>query len=195
MGRVTRETGETHIKVELALDGSGKARVKTGLRMLDHLLEQVAKHGRFDLAVEATGDLALDEHHTVEDVGLALGKALAEALGERRGIVRMGDATVPMDEALALVAVDLSGRGYYVGELPFKDKSIGGLPADLIGHFLESFAREGRLNLQARILAGSNDHHQAEAVFKALGRALDAATRPDPRLGGEVPSTKGTIDT
>ena len=143
------------------------------------------------IRVSAAGD---DQHHLAEDVALCLGKALAEALGEKRGIIRMGDAAVPMDDALATVAVDISGRGYTVLELPFNDNDMAGFSTDLIRHFLESFALEARLNLHARVVYGTNDHHKAEALFKALGRALDMATRIDERLGGELPSTKEFLD-
>lgn len=190
-GVVERATRETRIRAELDLDGSGQAQVETGIGMLDHLLEQIARHGRFDLTLRAQGDLQVDEHHTVEDAAIVLGQAFHQALGERRGIVRMGHAIVPLDEALALVAVDLGGRGYAVVEAAFAEARVGELPASLLIHFLETFAREARLNLHARLLAGSDDHHKAEALFKALARALDAATRIDPRLAGEVPSTKG----
>ncbi|MBI2918323.1 MAG: imidazoleglycerol-phosphate dehydratase HisB [Chloroflexi bacterium] len=189
-----RQTRETEISVTLDLDGSGQARVATGIGMLDHMLEALARHSRFDLTLEATGDLHTDQHHTVEDVALTLGKALAQALGERRGIVRMGHAVVPLDEALALVAVDLGGRGYASVETSFAGQRVGELQTDLIGHFFESLAAEARMNIHIRLLAGSNDHHKVEAMFKALARALDQATRLDPRLGGEVPSTKGKID-
>jgi imidazoleglycerol-phosphate dehydratase len=188
---IKRETKETKISLELNLDGSGKQEVKTGLKMFDHLLSQLAQHGRFDLKVSASGD---DEHHLIEDVAICLGKALGEALGEKRSIIRMGDASVPMDDALAMVAVDISGRGYTVLELPFSDNDMAGFPTDLIRHFLESLAIEARLNLHARILYGINDHHKAEALFKALGRALDVATRIDQRLSGELPSTKGLLE-
>ena len=188
---IKRETKETKISLELNLDGSGKQEVKTGLKMFDHLLSQLTQHGRFDLKVSASGD---DEHHLIEDVAICLGKALGEALGEKRSIIRMGDASVPMDDALAMVAVDISGRGYTVLELPFSDNDMAGFPTDLIRHFLESLAIEARLNLHARILYGINDHHKAEALFKALGRALDTATRIDQRLSGELPSTKGLLE-
>jgi imidazoleglycerol-phosphate dehydratase len=159
--------------------------------MFDHLLSQLARHGVFDIKISATGN---DQHHLVEDVAICLGKALGEALGEKRGIVRMADATVPMDDALAMVAVDISGRGYTVLELPFKGNDMSGFPTDLIRHFLESFAVEARLNLHARVIYGTNDHHKAEALFKALGRALGAAIRIDERLGGELPSTKDLLE-
>jgi len=184
---VKRETKETNISLELNIDGSGKCEVNTGISMFDHLLEQVARHGVFDIKLSATGD---DQHHLVEDVAICLGKALGKALGDKRGIVRMANAVVPMDDALAMVAVDISGRGYTVLELPFSDNDMAGFPTDLVRHFLESFAIEARLNLHARVVYGVNDHHKAEALFKALGRALDTATRIDERIAGELPSTK-----
>ena len=187
---VKRETKETSISLELNLDGSGKGEVNTGILMFDHLLEQVARHGVFDIKLSATGD---DQHHLVEDVAICLGKALGEALGEKRGIVRMADATVPMDDALAIVVVDISGRGYTILELPFSKNDMKGFSTDLIRHFLESLATEAKLNLHARVIYGVNDHHKAEALFKALGRALDAATRIDERISGELPSTKGLL--
>ena len=188
---VKRKTRETDISLELSLDGSGRWEIKTGIKMFDHLLSQLAQHGRFDLKISASGD---DQHHLIEDVAICLGKAFGEALGEKRGIVRMGDATVPMDDALATVAVDISGRGYTVLELPFSDNDMAGFASDLIRHFLESFAIEARLNLHARVLYGTNDHHKAEALFKALGRALDMATRIDQRISGELPSTKELLE-
>lgn len=191
--KAERKTRETSVSLELDLDGSGQAEVSTGIGMLDHLLEQIARHGRFDLTLQAQGDLKVDEHHTVEDVAIVLGQAFHQALGERRGIVRMGHAIVPLDEALALVAIDVGGRGYAVVEATFAEPRVGELPASLLTHFLETFAREARLNLHARLLAGEDDHHKVEAIFKALARALDAATAIDPRLAGELPSTKGTV--
>jgi imidazoleglycerol-phosphate dehydratase len=187
---IKRETKETNISLELNLDGVGNYEMLTGIRMFDHLLAQMAKHGIFDIKVSATGD---DQHHLVEDVAICLGKALAQALGDKRGIVRMADATVPMDDALAMVAVDLSGRGYTVLELPFSDNDMAGFATDLISHFLEAFASEAKINLHARVLYGRNDHHKAEALFKALGRALDGATRIDRRISGELPSTKEVL--
>ncbi len=188
---IKRETKETNISLELDIDGSGKWEIKTGIQMFDHLLAQLAQHGRFDLKISATGD---DQHHVVEDVALCLGRALGKALGEKRGIIRMGDVFVPMDDALAMVAVDISGRGYTVLELPFSDNDMAGFATDLIRHFLESFAIEARLNLHAKILYGINDHHKAEALFKALGRALDTATGIDQRIAGELPSTKELLE-
>jgi imidazoleglycerol-phosphate dehydratase len=192
-GSVTRETNETNVTSEIRIDGKGISKVNTGIGMLDHLLELFAKHGRFDIKVEAEGDLEVDEHHTVEDVAITLGRAFNKALGERKGIVRMGHALVSMDETLALVAVDIGGRSYAKIDADFSREFIGKLPTELISHFLESFAAEARLNLHVKVLYGVNNHHKAEAIFKALGRALDDATKTDERLKGEVPSTKGVI--
>ena len=188
---IKRETKETKVSLELNLDGTGKAEIKTSIEMFSHLLSQVGRHGLFDIKLAASGD---DPHHLAEDVAICFGKALAEALGEKKGIVRMGDATVPMDDALAMVAVDIGGRGYSVLELSFAKNDMFGFPTDLIRHFLESFAIEARINLHARVLYGTNDHHRAEAIFKALGKALGKATKVDPRLGGELPSTKGMLE-
>jgi imidazoleglycerol-phosphate dehydratase len=190
---IHRQTKETTIQVTLALDGKGQYQVNTGIGFLDHMLAHLAVHGLFDLTVEASGDLAVDPHHTVEDVALTVGEAFDQALGDRAGIVRIGSAYVPMDEALAFVAVDLSGRPYAVTEMSWAGPAVGGLPVTLIPHFFESFAVTARANVHARLLYGRDDHHQAEALFKALGRALDAATRPDPRRAGAIPSTKGTL--
>jgi len=180
------------VAVEMNLDGSGQADIATGIGMLDHLLEQLPRHSLFDITIRASGDVERDPHHLIEDIGIVLGRALAEALGERRGIVRMGHAVVPLDEALALVAVDLSGRGHAAVELPFATERIGQLPTEMIAHHLAAFAVEGRFSLHVRLLAGTNDHHKAEAAFKALARALGNATRIDPRIG-DIPSTKGTL--
>ena len=188
---VKRETKETNVSLELNLDGSGQWEVNTGISMFDHLLAQLAQHGRFDIKISATGD---DQHHLTEDVAICLGRAFGETLGEKRGIVRMADTTVPMDDALATVAVDISGRGYTVLDLPFADNDMFGFPTDLIRHFLEAFAIEGRLNLHVKVIYGTNDHHKAEALFKALGRALDMATGTDERISGELPSTKNLLE-
>jgi len=188
---IKRKTKETSINLELNLDGSGKWEITTGIKMFDHLLSQLARHGVFDIKLSASGN---DQHHLAEDVAICLGKAFSEALGEKRGIVRMADASVPMDDALATVALDIGGRGYTVLELPFSGNDMFGFPTDLIRHFLESFAIEARLNLHVKIAYGTNDHHKAEALFKALGRALDAATRVDPRIIGELPSTKDFLE-
>ncbi|KAB8142930.1 imidazoleglycerol-phosphate dehydratase HisB [Chloroflexia bacterium SDU3-3] len=192
-GTITRTTGETAITLTFSIDGTGHADVATGVGFLDHMLTLFAKHGLFDLAVRADGDLHIDEHHTAEDVCICLGKALDQALGERRGIVRTAHSYVPMDEALALVAVDLGGRPYCVFNAAFDTPRIGQLGTDLIFHLFESIAFNARMNLHARVEYGRNDHHKVEGLFKAFGRALDAATRIDPRLDGAVPSTKGTL--
>ncbi len=190
---VERATGETTISLTLDLDGGGQADVSTGVGFLDHMLTLWAKHGLFDLQVQARGDLHIDEHHTAEDTCICLGRAIDQALGERRGIVRTAHSYVPMDEALALVAVDLGGRPYCVVQAAFATPRVGQLGTDLVEHLLESVAFHGRLNLHAQVLYGRNDHHKVEAIFKALGRALDGATRLDPRLAGAVPSTKGVL--
>lgn len=188
-----RETKETRVEVTIDVDGSGRASAQTGIGMLDHLVEQIGKHGLFDLHVSAKGDLHVDEHHTVEDVGIAIGQALDRALGDRLGIVRMGDALVPLDEALASVAVDISGRPYCSLEVQWTLDRIGELPSSLVEHLLCSIASEAKLTVHARVLAGANDHHKAEAVCKAFGRALAAATRIEPRRQDASPSTKGRI--
>ncbi len=188
---VNRETKETSIKVELNIDGKGQAEITTGIRFFDHMLAQIAQHGIFDIKLSANG---ADQHHVVEDVAICLGKAFNQALGDKRGIVRMAHAVVPMDDALALVALDIGGRGYTGFEAVFNDKSIENMSADLIRHFFVSFASEAKINIQARVLTGMDDHHQAEAMFKALARALDSATRLDERISGRIPSTKDTIE-
>ncbi|MCS7206703.1 MAG: imidazoleglycerol-phosphate dehydratase HisB [Dehalococcoidia bacterium] len=189
--RVLRETGETRVEVLLNLDGQGHWEVDTGLGFLDHMLAQLARHSLIDLTVRGRRDPS-GWHHLVEDIGISLGRALHQALGERKGITRFGHALVPLDEALAQVALDLSGRGYASVELGIEGE-VEGLEADLLRHMLESFAYEARMTLHARVLEGRNNHHKAEALFKALARALRQAVAPDPRLGGEVPSTKGTL--
>ncbi len=191
-GACQRRTGETDISVVLDLDGSGQHQVDTGVGFLDHMLAQIAAHGLLDLDVRARGDLGVDEHHTVEDVAIGLGRALDQALGDRQGLVRMGQALAPLDEALAQVVVDLSGRPYAVIDAAFDSPRLGAMDSDLVIHFFETLAVHARLSLHARVLYGRNDHHKAEALFKALGRALDAATRIDPRRQG-VPSTKGVL--
>jgi imidazoleglycerol-phosphate dehydratase len=189
---VERKTKETDIAITLNLDGAGNADIATGVPMLDHLLSHVAVHGLIDLQVRATGDLQIDAHHTIEDVAIVLGDALDRALGDKRGITRMGHAYVPMDESLAFVAIDLSGRAYAVIDAQFSAPMIGAMPASLVAHFLETLATHAKMNLHARVLYGRDDHHKAEALFKALGRALAIATTVDPRRAG-VASTKGTI--
>jgi imidazoleglycerol-phosphate dehydratase len=189
--RLARRTRETDITIMLDLDGSGRADVVTGIGFYDHLLGSLTHHGLFDLEIRATGDLHVDEHHTVEDVALVLGAAFAEALGDRAGIRRFGDSAVPMDESVATVVIDVGGRPYAVVELPFRAERAGTLPLQLVDHALESFARTAGATLHVRG-SGRNDHHLAEAAFKALGRALRAACEPDPRRSG-VASTKGSL--
>lgn len=188
---VVRATRETSITVTLDVDGSGTASVATGIGFYDHLLTSFAHHGLFDLTIEARGDLDVDEHHTVEDVALVLGAALAEALGDRAGIRRFGDAAVPMDEAVATAVLDVGGRPYAVIDLPFRGERAGGLPLQLVEHALESFARTSGTTLHLRG-TGRNDHHLAEAAFKAIARALRLACEPDLRRAG-VASTKGSL--
>ena len=193
-GAFSRQTAETTVQIRLDLDGSGQHTIATGVLFLDHMLTHIARHGLFDLEVQASGDVAMDAHHTVEDVAIGLGRAMLAALGDGRSLVRMAHAEVPMDEALVDVALDLSGRPYAVIE--FGETlvgRVGDMEADLARHFMESLANEGRFNLHLRAIRGRNAHHVVEAGFKALGRALDAATRVDPRLGNAVPSTKGTL--
>lgn len=188
---LTRRTRETDITVRLILDGGGDCSIETGVGFYDHLLTSLGHHGLFDLTVRATGDLQVDEHHTVEDVALVLGAAFAEALGDRAGINRFGDASVPMDESLATAVVDVGGRPYAIVDLPFRGATVGALPLQLVEHVLDSFARSGGMTLNLRG-SGRNDHHLAEAAFKALGRALRIACEPDPRRAG-VASTKGAL--
>jgi imidazoleglycerol-phosphate dehydratase len=189
---IQRQTRETSVEIWLNLDGAGEADIHSGVPFLDHLLSHVAVHGLLDLRVQAQGDLEIDEHHTVEDIAIVMGQALDQALGRREGIRRMGEAHVPMDEALAFVAVDLSGRPYAVIEAAFARPAIGALSTEMIPHFLETLATHARMTLHARVLYGNNDHHRAEALFKALGRALRQAVEMDPRRTG-IPSTKGVL--
>ncbi|MFA5398914.1 MAG: imidazoleglycerol-phosphate dehydratase HisB [Dehalococcoidia bacterium] len=188
---ITRRTKETSIKVEVNIDGSSRYEITTGILFFDHMLCQLAQHGIFDLKISANGP---DQHHVVEDVAITLGRAFNQALGEKQGIVRMADAIVPMDEAVALVALDISGRGHAIIETAIKEPVISEMHSDLVHHFFVSFAQEARINIHAWVLSGKNDHHKAEALFKALARALDAATRIDPRISSNVPSTKDSID-
>ena len=193
-GEIERTTKETSVSLSIDLDGTGNSEVDTGIAFLDHMLGAFAKHGLFDLKVDAKGDLEVDEHHTIEDTAICLGRALNAALGEARGIVRVGHSYVPLDEALARVVVDLSGRGYCVFRAEFDDLRVGQLETDMVRHFFETLAIEGRLNLHAEVLHGRNDHHRIEALYKGLGRALDMASRVDERQAGSIPSTKGTLD-
>ena len=190
---ISRQTNETQITIKLDLDGSGKHEISTGVGFLDHMLTHLAVHGLFDLTVQAKGDLHIDVHHTVEDVALALGQAFDKALGDRKGIIRMGDSFAPMDETLAHVALDLSGRPYAVIQADWHSPYVGNIPTTLFPHFFESFAVTARCNLHARVLYGRDDHHQAEALFKAWARALDQVPQIDPRRAGVIPSTKGTL--
>ncbi len=190
---IKRKTNETDIEIKLSMDGTGKHEIETGIGFLNHMLTHLAVHGLFDLTVRATGDLHIDTHHTVEDVALALGSAFDTALAERKGITRMGDAFAPMDETLAHVAIDLSGRPYSVIQAQWHSPYVGNIPTTLFPHFFESFAVTSRCNLHARILYGRDDHHQAEALFKAWARALDVANQIDVRRVGSIPSTKGIL--
>ncbi|HEX9838121.1 MAG TPA: imidazoleglycerol-phosphate dehydratase HisB [Anaerolineales bacterium] len=190
---IARQTNETEITLKLELDGTGKYEISTGIGFFDHTLTHLAVHGLFDLSVHARGDLEVDTHHTIEDVALTLGQAFDKALGDRKGIFRIGDCFAPMDETLAHVAIDLSGRPYSVVQAEWHTPYIGNIPTTLFPHFFESFAITSRCNLHARVLYGRDDHHQAEALFKAWARALDIATQIDPRRAGGIPSTKGTL--
>jgi imidazoleglycerol-phosphate dehydratase len=190
---VTRKTRETDITLSLDLDGSGRYEISTGIGMLDHLLESLARHALFDLRVQAKGDIDRDTHHLLEDTGLVLGQALNQALGDRLGITRFADATIAMDESLAQVVIDLGGRPYAAIEMPFIRDLVGELPTENVAHLLEAFAQEGRLNLHVRVLNGENDHHIAEAVFKGLARSLRAAVAIDERQRDAIPSTKDVL--
>jgi imidazoleglycerol-phosphate dehydratase len=189
---VTRRTNETEVTAALTIDGSGEADVSTGIGFFDHLLTSLAHHALFDLAISAQGDIQIDDHHTVEDVTLVLGAALSEALGDRTGIRRFGDASVPMDESVASAVVDVGGRPYAIVDLPFRGDRVGELSLQLIEHAIEAIARTGGLTVHVRG-TGRNDHHLAEAAFKALARALREACERDPRRAG-VPSTKGAVE-
>jgi imidazoleglycerol-phosphate dehydratase len=189
-----RSTGETSIALSVDLDGQGQYQVDTGNGFLDHMIGQLARHGLFDITLQARGDVHVGWHHLVEDTAIMLGRAFREALGEPRGIRRMGHAIVALDETLVMVALDFSGRGYAVVETTLENVMVETLSGDLIQHFLEAFAIEGRINLHARVLAGVSPHHKAEALFKALARALRDAVEPDPRAPGVIPSTKGTLN-
>ena len=190
---LTRTTSETDIALTLDLDGSGRSEVATGIGFLDHMLTALARHGMFDLAVRAKGDLHIDFHHTTEDVGIVLGQALARALGDKRGITRFGHAVVPMDEALAEAAVDLSGRAFLAWDVAFERDKVGAMDTELFEEFFRALAFNGLFTLHVTRRAGSNAHHVAEASFKAVARALRMAVQPDPRAAGVVPSTKGAL--
>ena len=191
--RVERKTKETDIVLQLNIDGTGAAKIQTGIPFFSHMLEAFSKHGLMDLTVDASGDLEVDLHHTVEDVGIVLGKALREALGDRAGIVRYGSAAIPMDETLVSAAVDISGRPFIVFNVPLRRTRISNMDLDLLQDFFRAFAFNAELNLHVNMHYGENLHHIAEAVFKAVARALAQATRLDPRIAGVVPSTKGSL--
>ena len=191
--KIHRKTQETEIHIDLELDGTGKYQIQTGVGFFDHMLSHLALHGLFDLKLEAQGDLEVDAHHTIEDCALALGQAFNEALGERLGINRIGSAYVPMDEALALVVVDLSGRPFSAFRAEWQGTSLGQMPVSMVRHFFASLAVTTRANIHAQLLQSEDDHHGAEALFKALGRALGEACRIDPRRESSIPSTKGTL--
>ena len=190
--RIQRRTSETDIDVTLVLDGEGRSEISTGVGFFDHMLTAFARHGLFDLTLTCKGDLEVDAHHTVEDVGICLGQALAEAVGDKAGLERFGHAYVPMDEALARAVVDLSGRPYLVLSAAFRDEMVGALPSTLVPEFFRALSDHGRCNLHIDLLRGTNDHHGIEAIFKATGRALDAATARSARVRG-IPSTKGAL--
>ncbi len=190
--RIQRQTTETEIDLILSLDGEGVSDINSGVGFFDHMLTALCRHGLFDLTMTCKGDLEVDVHHTVEDVGICLGQAVAEALGDKVGIERFGSAYVPMDEALARAVIDLSGRSYLVLQAAFRDENVGGLPAALVPEFFRAFADNAGMNLHIDLLRGVNDHHSIEAIFKATGRALDRATGRSSRVRG-VPSTKGTL--
>ena len=190
---ITRKTAETQISVRLNLDGTGVAKLATGVPFLDHMLDQVARHGMLDLEVAASGDLHVDAHHTVEDIGIAIGQALAKALGDKKGVRRYGHAYVPLDEALSRVVIDLSGRPGLEFSVPFTRARIGEFDVDLVNEFFQGMVNHALVTLHVDNLRGANAHHQCETVFKAFARALRMAVEPDPRAGGAVPSTKGSL--
>ena len=192
-GVIERQTTETSISIKLTLDGRGRYDVRTGIRFLDHMLELFTRHGGFDLRVRAEGDLDVDQHHTVEDIGIALGEAVEAALGSRRGINRAGYFVMPMDESIGVVAIDLGGRAHAVVDARVKTRNVGDLQADLLTDFFEGFARGARANVHLKVLYGRSDHHKVEALFKAFGRALRMACSRDRRLAKVMPSTKGLL--
>jgi len=193
VAEVTRNTAETRIRVKVNLDGTGQSRLSTGIGFFDHMLDQIARHGLIDLDIEADGDLHIDGHHTVEDVGITLGQAFAQAMGDKKGIRRYGHAYVPLDEALSRVVVDFSGRPGLVMDVPFKSGMIGSLDTQLVHEFFQGFVNHALVTLHIDNLKGENAHHQAETVFKAFARALRAALELDPRALGTIPSTKGSL--
>jgi imidazoleglycerol-phosphate dehydratase len=192
-GTIARNTRETSIRLRLAIEGRGRYDISTGIRFLDHMLELVARHGAFDLTLAVKGDLDVDQHHTVEDTGIALGEAIAAALGSRRGINRAGYFVMPMDETLAVAAVDLGGRPHAVVDLALKVRTVGDLQSELVQDFFEGFAQGARANVHLKVLYGRSSHHQVEAIFKAFARALRVACSRDRQLGRTLPSTKGLL--
>jgi imidazoleglycerol-phosphate dehydratase len=192
--QLSRSTNETKVELSLNLDGNGRANVRTGVGFFDHMLDLFGRHSLIDLTVAADGDLHVDQHHTVEDVGIVLGQAIEKALGDKRGIHRYGSATVPMDESLATVTVDLSGRPAFVFNVTFTGDTIGNFAVELVEEFLKALATSARMNLHVNVAYGTNNHHIAEAVFKALARALRQAVEIDPRRADDVPSTKGSLN-
>ena len=192
-GTITRTTSETSIRVAVNLDGTGRYQIATGLGFFDHMLEQLSRHSLIDIEVEAQGDLHIDAHHTVEDTGIALGEAVAQALGTKRGIRRYGDALSPMDECLTRVALDISGRPFLVWKAPFSQPRLGDIDTELFEHWFHSFAGAAGITLHVELLHGHNNHHIAESAFKGLARALRTAVEIDPRKADAIPSTKGTL--
>ena len=193
IAEVSRNTNETKIRVAINLDGSGAQKLATGVPFLDHMLDQIARHGLIDLDIEASGDLHIDAHHTVEDVGITLGQAFAKAIGDKKGIRRYGHAYVPLDEALSRVVIDFSGRPGLEFHVPFTRAMIGGFDVDLVHEFFQGFVNHALVSLHIDNLRGDNAHHQCETVFKAFGRALRMAAEPDARAAGTIPSTKGSL--
>ncbi len=190
---VERNTLETQIQIDLNLDGTGVGKFKTGIPFFEHMLDQVSRHGLVDLSIQATGDLEIDDHHTVEDVGITLGQAFAEAVGDKKGMTRYGHAYVPLDEALSRVVIDFSGRPGLFYDIPFTRSAVGGFDVDLFREFFQGFVNHAQVTLHIDNLKGDNSHHQIETVFKAFGRALRMALSPDSRMGGIIPSTKGSL--
>jgi imidazoleglycerol-phosphate dehydratase len=191
--RIHRKTNETEIRIALTLEGHGRAKISTGIRFLDHMLELLARHGAFDLKVDAVGDLDVDQHHTVEDVGIALGEAFAQALGSKRGILRAGYFVMPMDETLGVVAVDFGGRSAAVVDTKVRTRLVGDLQTELVADFFDGFSRGAKANVHAKVLYGRSNHHKIEALFKAFARALRVACCKDRQLGRMLPSTKGLL--
>ena len=192
-GRLHRKTKETDIRVALTIEGQGHAKINSGVRFLDHMLELVARHGAFDLELQATGDLEVDQHHTVEDVGIALGEAFTQALGSKRGILRAGYFVMPMDETLGVVAVDFGGRSTAVIDTKVRTRLVGDLQTELVADFFDGFSRGAKANVHAKVIYGRSNHHKIEALFKAFGRALRVACSKDRQLGRMLPSTKGLL--